>query len=85
MAVAKTATPTTTADTEVNQMTAAEAARLSERGTVRVPAFGDGFIQVSDRSVVIREMLDAFFDPAHKDHRSVSSFKKAYVEITGDK
>ncbi|QIL81819.1 hypothetical protein G7047_19275 [Diaphorobacter sp. HDW4A] len=60
-------------------------ARLSESGAVRVPSFGDGSIQVGDRSVVIREMLDAFFDPKHKDHRSVSSFKEAYVEITGDK
>ena len=60
-------------------------ARLSESGAVRVPAFGDGSIQVGDRSVVIREMLDAFFDPSHKDHRNVSSFKEAYVEITGDK
>lgn len=41
--------------------------------------------RVEDRSVRIGEMLNAFFDPAHKDHRSVQSFKEAYIEITGDR
>lgn len=38
-----------------------------------------------DRSEKVSTMLDAFFDPAHKDHRSVQSFKECYVEITGDR
>jgi len=30
-------------------------------------------------------MLDAFFDPAHKDHRHARSFRECYVQITGDR
>jgi hypothetical protein len=48
-------------------------------------AFAAGDIQVGDRSVAIAAMLDAFFDPAHKDHRKVQSFKECYIEITGDR
>lgn len=44
-----------------------------------------GNTRVEDRSVRIGEMLDAFFDPAHRNHRNVNSFKEAYVEITGDR
>ena len=60
-------------------------ARLTESGTVRVPMFGSGAITVEDRSVSIREMLNAFFDPAHKDHRNVQSLRECYIEITGDR
>ncbi len=60
-------------------------ARFTESGSVRVPSFGAGSIQVGDRSVAIKDMIDAFFDPAHKDHRSVQSFKECYIEITGDR
>jgi hypothetical protein len=49
------------------------------------PTFEFTDIQVEDRSVMIAGMLDAFFDPTHKDHRNVGSFKECYVEITGDK
>ena len=58
-------------------------AHFTESGAVRVPAFGG--IQVGDRSETVREMLNAFFDPAHKNHRDVRSFREAYVEITGDR
>lgn len=58
-------------------------AHFTESGSVRVPAFGG--IQVGDRSETVREMLDAFFDPGHKNHRDVRSFREAYVEITGDR
>ncbi|WP_058642043.1 phage major capsid protein [Pseudacidovorax intermedius] len=58
-------------------------ARFTESGSVRVPAFGN--IEVGDRSAQIKDMLDAFFDPAHKDHRNIQSFREAYVEITGDR
>lgn len=60
-------------------------ARMTESGTVRVPMFGDGSIVVGDRSLTMREMLDAFWDPAHKDHGRVQSFKECYVEMTGDR
>lgn len=36
------------------------------------------------RSEKVAAMLEAFFDPAHKDHRHAQSIKKCYVEITGD-
>lgn len=60
-------------------------ARFTESGAVRVPMFGSGSIQVGDRSLGMRDMLDAFFDPAHKEHRNVRSFRECYVEITGDR
>ncbi len=58
-------------------------ARFTESGNVALN-FGAA-IRVEDRSVAIKDMLDAFFDPAHKDHRKVQSFKEAYAEITGDR
>ncbi|WP_316978043.1 phage major capsid protein [Shumkonia mesophila] len=33
----------------------------------------------------VAAMFDAFFDPAHKDHRHARSFKECYVSATGDK
>ena len=57
--------------------------KFTESGSVRVPAYGA--ISVQDRSVVMADMLAAFFDPAHKDHKQVRSFKECYIEITGDK
>jgi hypothetical protein len=60
-------------------------ARLTESGSVRVPMFGAGSISVIDRSLSMREMLDAFWDPAHKDHGRVQSFKECYIEMTGDR
>jgi len=60
-------------------------ARFTESGSVRVPAFGAGSIEVGDRSVVVKDMLEAFFDPTHKDHRSVQSIKECYIQITGDR
>lgn len=60
-------------------------ARLTESGAVRVPAFGAGAINVQDRSASIRDMLNAFFDPQHKDHRNVQSLRECYIEITGDR
>ncbi|HSV81485.1 MAG TPA: hypothetical protein VLK85_19995 [Ramlibacter sp.] len=61
-------------------------ARFTESGAVRVPMFGGaGSIEVGDRSVAMKDMLDAFFDPKHKNHRDVHSFKECYIEITGDR
>jgi len=60
-------------------------ARLTESGSVRVPMFGEGSITVGDRSLTMRDMLDAFWDPQHKDHGRVQSFKECYIEMTGDR
>ena len=47
---------------------------------------GDLDIEVTeDRSQKVRDMLDAFFDREHKDHRNVRSFRECYIEITGDR
>lgn len=58
-------------------------ARFAESGRVNLGDFDQ--VKVEDRSVKVADMLDAFFDAAHKDHRSVTSFKECYIEITGDK
>ena len=56
---------------------------MTESGAVRL---GDGSrIEVADRSAAIADMLDAFFNPAHNNHRHVSSFKECYIEMTGDR
>lgn len=39
---------------------------------------------MEDRRAKVAGMLDAFFDPAHADHRSAQSFRECYREITGD-
>jgi len=57
-------------------------ARLTESGHVNL---GGLDIEVEDRSKKIDGMLDAFFDPKHKDHAQTHSFKECYIEITGDK
>ncbi|MBS7539754.1 phage major capsid protein [Ancylobacter lacus] len=36
------------------------------------------------RADKVRAMLEAFFDPTHKDHRHARSIKECYVAITGD-
>ncbi len=58
-------------------------ARFSESGRVAIGSGDD--LQVQDRGLVVKDMLDAFFDPAHKDHRKVHSFRECYIEITGDR
>lgn len=60
-------------------------ARMTESGAVRVPMFGAGSIVVGDRSLTMKDMLDAFWDPSHKDHGRVQSFKECYIEMTGDR
>lgn len=57
-------------------------ARFSESGKVRMAGID---VEITEpRHKVIAGMLDAFFDEKHKDHRSVTSFKECYREITGD-
>ena len=58
-------------------------AQFSEAGKVVIGS--DGEVQVEDRAVRMAGMFDAFFDPTHKDHRNVRSFRECYVEVTGDK
>ena len=57
-------------------------ARFVESGR---PTGGMPRIEVGDRTAVVADMLDAFFDPKHKNHREVRSIKECYIEITGDK
>lgn len=64
---------------------AAYLGRFTESGAVRVPDFVPGMSRETDRPTAIRDMLDAFFDPAHKNHRQVRSFRECYIEITGDR
>lgn len=47
--------------------------------------FDDAAHITEDRAEKMNDMLDAFFDPAHKDHKNTRSFKECYVEMTGDK
>jgi hypothetical protein len=60
-------------------------ARMTESGAVRVPDFVRGTSSEQDRPTMIRDMLDAFFDPVHKEHRNVQSLRECYIEITGDR
>ena len=58
-------------------------ARFTESGAVRMGGDGGGRIEVVGSNVA--EMLEAFFDPAHKNHREVHSFRECYIAITGDR
>lgn len=57
-------------------------ARASDAGKPRT-SFHD--IEVEDRSTKVADMLDAFFDPEHKNHGRVRSFRECYIEVTGDR
>lgn len=75
-------------EADVDKAIADEAAylgRFTESGAVRVPDFVPGMSRETDRPTAIRDMLDAFFDPAHRNHRQVRSFRECYIEITGDR
>ena len=65
-------------------------AKFSESGKVR--GLGDDFDHdrsrvhlIEGRNEKVGGMLDAFFDPAHKDHRHARSFRECYLTITGDR
>lgn len=58
-------------------------ARFAESGQVRMPHIDVSITE--PRHTKVAQMLDAFFDPAHKDHAHVQSFKEAYGDITGDR
>lgn len=57
-------------------------AKIADSGKPKM-SFHD--VEVEDRSTKVADMLDAFFDPAHKNHRHVSSFRECYIEATGDR
>lgn len=57
-------------------------ARFTESGRVQLAGLAD--IEVEDRSNKMADMLDAFFDRSHKNHRAAQSFKECYIEMTGD-
>lgn len=59
-------------------------AKFTESGQVNLGEYGSG-ARAEDRGVKVADMLDAFFQPGHKDHAKVTSFKEAYIEITGDR
>lgn len=59
-------------------------AKFTESGQVNLGGYGAG-ARAEDRGVKVADMLDAFFQPGHKDHGKVHSFKEAYIEITGDR
>jgi hypothetical protein len=58
-------------------------ARFAEGGRVQLEGLDP--VQAEDRSKKVAVMLDAFFDPKHKDHAATHSFKECYIEITGDR
>lgn len=60
-------------------------ARVTESGHVR--DLGDSIrIEAGEsQAEKVSIMLDAFFDPGHKEHRHMQSFKECYVHITGDR
>jgi len=72
-------------EADVDSAIAAEREYLGKLTESGKPVLDGLDVRVEDRSVKMRDMLDAFFDPQHKDHRSVHSFKECYIEITGDK
>lgn len=55
----------------------------SDSGKVQMG--GIEFIEAEDRGAKVADMLDAFFDPAHKNHGAVRSFRECYIEATGDR
>lgn len=59
-------------------------AKFTESGHVQGLDFGSG-ARAEDRAARMNDMLDAFFDPGHKNHNSVLSFKECYIEYTGDR
>lgn len=59
-------------------------AKFTESGHVSLGEYGSG-ARAEDRAKTMAGMLDAFFDPAHKDHKAVGSFRECYIEFTGDR
>lgn len=61
-------------------------AKFTESGKVRVEGATGADIHIGESEFEkADDMLDAFFDDKHKDHRQVQSFKECYIQLTGDK
>jgi len=58
-------------------------ASFTESGAVR--GLGMRIEPGESRDQKVAQMLEAFFDPSHKDHGQARSFKECYVQITGDR
>lgn len=73
-------------EADVTAAIEAERAYLAKFTESGKPAgeWGDG-ARAEDRAEKMAGMLDAFFDPAHKDHKAAGSFRECYSEITGDR
>jgi hypothetical protein len=54
------------------------------RGGLQGVGGGQNFRVTEDQAEKHDRMLEAFFDPAHKDHKHSRSFKACYVALTGD-
>lgn len=77
------------ADADVTAAIEAEANYLRDAGFGggQVSGLGEGHGRVrliESRFEKTESMLDAFFDPAHADHRHAQSFRECYINITGD-
>lgn len=60
-------------------------ARINEGGKVRGLGDDSRVELIEGRPAKVAKMLDAFFDPKHKDHRHAQSIRECYVDITGDR
>ncbi len=60
-------------------------ATFSESGSVRGLGDGPTITMGETRFEKVEQMLEAFFDPEHKDHRYARSFRECYITLTGDK
>ena len=55
-------------------------------GNIQVPGLGGGRWQGGEsQEEKFTRMLEAFFDPQHKDHKDARSFRECYILITGDR
>ncbi|WP_431282717.1 hypothetical protein ACQW02_25470 [Humitalea sp. 24SJ18S-53] len=60
---------------------------LASLGVGRVPGGVGGYGSTrigEDQAEKHERMLEAFFDPKHKDHKHARSFKECYILLTGD-
>lgn len=84
--IARFTEATTFTDADVTQGIKDEGSYLQSAGGGHVLDLGDDpFIEAGEgRPEKMVNMLDAFFNTAHKDHAHARSFKECYIELTGD-
>lgn len=71
------------AEADVDRAIRSEGAYLSSFGGGQVSGLGHLSVTRTPGQGTAA-MLDAFFNPRHKDHRNVRSFRECYVHMTGD-